>query len=243
MRHKSAMLAVIFLVQFAFSAAAPSKTKLTKTRRSIKHSIKYDRCGPIIPTEQGRYVLTSRGICNWDVQRPLPEEIDTIVIHHTDMLSGVSADKLSRIQKKTVYKIRPHSGHYLDGRHRREIFYAYHWIVRQNGSFERLLGDRQIGWHAHNWEVNRRSIAIVLDGSFEANDPAESVRPSQQMLDAVLQIIKQYPNIKYVVGHRDVWGDTKCPGEWIKDFEFQLQEAGYKTELDYLTSSNLSAVR
>ena len=93
--------------------------------------------------------------------------IDTIVIHHTSMPSGLSKGRLSgaglvrlyapqyaspsydadrAIQKTAVW-----SGHFHEGK---QIFWAYHWMIRTDGSYVRLLADNETGWQAGNWEVN-----------------------------------------------------------------------------------------
>jgi N-acetyl-anhydromuramyl-L-alanine amidase AmpD len=98
------------------------------------------------------------------------------------------------------------SGHFHDGA---QTFLAYHWLMRMDGNFERLLNDEQIGWHAGNWEINKRSIAICLDNDYEKQDP------TKQILQTLAAHIRQnYPDIKpgKIIGHCEARQGTTCPG-------------------------------
>lgn len=155
---------------------------------------------------------------NFDAeQKPL----DTVVIHHTHNQPGITPGRLSvmtllrlyapyfakpygkqdrEIQGQPVY-----SGHFRDGK---QVFYPYHWIVRTNGKTERLLNDSEIGWHAGDWNVNTKSVAIVLDNNYEDS------RPSDAELEAVAGVIKEnYASVpkERVLGHREVNQKTTCP--------------------------------
>ena len=166
----------------------------------------------------GRIALADHGD-NLDIQR-LP--IDTIVIHHTSNMVPYTLDKMNAVQLLNVYvpyylnprvKGEEHlknqpiwSNHIIEGK---QVFYAYHWFVRMDGSVERLLTDDQIGWHAGNWDINCRSVAICLDNDFSNQDPSPVV------LRAVAKIIEEhYSGVQAdrVLGHREVNDKTTCPG-------------------------------
>lgn len=171
---------------------------------------------------------------NWDAER---KPVDTIVIHHTANPSGMPQERLSAMQLFRLYipryanppdsdtqtKGQPiWSGHFKNGK---QVFYSYHWFVRKDGSVERLLNDNEIGWHAGNWDINTRSIAICLDGDYRKKDPP------QETIKAVANIIKNhYSNIETnsIHGHRDFNKKTDCPGGnfsngWKKDILKLLQ--------------------
>ena len=95
----------------------------------------------------------------------------------------------------------------------RQVFYPYHWLVYPDGSVKQLLRNREIGWHAGNWEVNCRSIAIALVGDY-----TNSV-PSIIVLQAVADIIRTHYRFILkdgIIGHREVKmtapRTTTCPG-------------------------------
>src|SRR6266568_3431835 len=96
---------------------------------------------------------------NLDEER---QSIDTVVIHHTEEEPDIRLTKLSAIGLVQQYafqyladdvlgrrvKGEPiWSGHFRQGK---MVFFAYHWLVRPNGTAERLLEDASIGWHAGN---------------------------------------------------------------------------------------------
>lgn len=163
---------------------------------------------------------------NWEAEKIAT---DTIVIHHTGEAPGMTWAQLSEIQKSTLYVPRyasknndpyvfgetPHSGHFRrEGGQDVEVFYAYHWLVRTDGSTERLLKDEEVGWHAGDWETNCRSIAICLDGDFS------TAKPSAKALQAVAKLVAGYQKkfqITRVVGHNEVRVTTKCPGLWFSE--------------------------
>jgi N-acetyl-anhydromuramyl-L-alanine amidase AmpD len=91
------------------------------------------------------------------------------------------------------------------------VFWGYHWLMRKDGSFENLLPDNQIGWHAGNWDINKRSIGICLDNDYENKDPKD------ETLQKLADFIKDnYPN-KVTIGHCEARRGTICPGKNFLD--------------------------
>jgi N-acetyl-anhydromuramyl-L-alanine amidase AmpD len=89
------------------------------------------------------------------------------------------------------------------------VFYAYHWLVREDGSSERLLLDGETGWQAGDWNVNCRSVAIALDANLEHTSP-----PDAMLAEAARILREHYPDVAAgrVLGHREVNPRTTCPG-------------------------------
>lgn len=159
---------------------------------------------------------------NLDAER---KPIDTIVIHHTSANPGYRLSYMNAVQLLNVYvpyfsnpsgsipgearlRGRPlWSNHVRDGR---PVFYLYHWLMRMDGTFECLLKDAELGWHAANWDINCRSIAICLDNDYENQDPSPEVL---QRLSAF--IIDRYSHVasERIFGHGEVsQHPTICPG-------------------------------
>ncbi len=156
---------------------------------------------------------------NLDDQR-LP--LDTVVIHHTSNKPGYRLNYMNAVHLLNIYApyfIDPTderekslkgaalwSGHFKDGK---QVFWGYHWLMKMDGTFERLLEDRQIGWHAGNWEVNRRSVAICLDNDYEKQDPGDDI-----LQKLATHIKENYPNIESqnIIGHCEAKLGTICPG-------------------------------
>ena len=167
-----------------------------------------------------------QGYVNWEAekqQKKIPT--DLIIIHHTAGNVGMTWKELSDLQFQKLYVGRygiddpdplvkgwtPHSGHYrtVDGK-KMEVFYAYHWLVRADGTTERLLNDNEVGWNSGDWDKNMRSIAICFDGNFTDS------YPSSAALKAAAKLIAGYKKkfkISDVIGHKDAHS-TECPGNW-----------------------------
>jgi hypothetical protein len=145
--------------------------------------------------------------------------IDTVVIHHTGSKPGMSLSRLNAIQLLRIYAtqyVKPSqedseikgkaiwSNHFYFGK---QVFWAYHWFVREDGTAERILNDEYIGWHAGNWDINKRSIAICFD------DYLQDKQPSDKAINTAINIISsRYPGVKQIIGHREANPNTQCPG-------------------------------
>lgn len=156
---------------------------------------------------------------NWDAER---KTIDTIIIHHTSHDKPLTLTRLNTMHLLRLYmpffknpseenkfiKGRAiSSGHYMQ---KKQVFYGYHWLVRLDGSIERLLKDEYIGWHAGNWDINTRSIAICIDGNFEKGSPKVKV------IQSIANLINEnYPKVETekILGHREITKKTVCPGK------------------------------
>ena len=163
------------------------------------------------------------------------QPIDTIVIHHTSNKPGYQLSYLNAVHLLNIYlpyfvnptvkgeeslKGQPlWSGHFQDGK---QVFWGYHWLMRLDGTFERLLPDEAIGWHSGNWQINRRSVAICLDNDYE-NDS-----PSDEVLEKLAAHIRQnygWVAAEQILGHRECRTGTSCPGNtWLTDWKAKLLE-------------------
>lgn len=168
----------------------------------------------------------------WDSERKV---IDKIIIHHTGEVPGMTLDRLSAIEIIRLYApfyFSPHtddgdlakdkpisSGHIRNGK---QVFWPYNWIIRNDGTPERLLEDHEVGWQAGKWEINCRSVAIVFDDDLENKVPTEI-----QLAGAVKVIRENYSNIlrENITGHMEVNEKTKCPSNLF------LGENGWKKKL------------
>lgn len=179
----------------------------------------------------GEITLANTG-ANMDLQR---QPIDTVVIHHTSSKPGYTLARMNAVHLLNLYV--PYytsppleedkyikgsaiwSGHHDSAG--LQVFYAYHWLVRMDGTVERLLPDGAIGWQAGNWDVNKRSVAICLDNDYTSSNP------SSEVLQAIGNIIDlHYPNVRpeRIMGHREAAKvATVCPGN--------LFENGWKSDL------------
>lgn len=158
---------------------------------------------------------------NFDAER---KPIDTVIIHHTEEEPEIKPSKLSAIGFVRQYgfaylrndilgnQLRGQpiwSGHFRGGG---MVFFAYHWLIRPNGSAERLLKDEYISWHPGDWQINTKSVAIVLSGNYEENIPPIS------QIKGVARVIKEnYPQVvkNRIFGHLEVKKGRSCPGAYF----------------------------
>jgi len=156
---------------------------------------------------------------NLDVER---KSIDTIVIHHTKNRPGMTLDRLNAIQLLRIYgghyanPVKPSEAHFKGQpvwsghfHNSKQVFWGYHWFVREDGSCERLLDDTCVGWHSGNWDVNTRSIGICVDDDLSDKEPSEAV------VDGIAGIILQHyapASQLEILAHCQVNTTTSCPG-------------------------------
>lgn len=157
---------------------------------------------------------------DWDEERG---QIDRIMIHHSSRAEGLTLEQLNAIHFLRLYLPRYRQGdlktsggeyqpiysaHFDDDGN--QVFYSYHWKVEQDGSSEQLQPDEALLWHAGDWEMNRRSVAIVIDDNLTDKDPTpESLEAVATILSEHYGAINLSPEI--LLGHRATF-NTICPG-------------------------------
>jgi hypothetical protein len=165
--------------------------------------------------QKGQVYLADTGE-DFDKQR---QPQDTIVIHHTSDKPGYELGYLNATQLLNIYvpyyagqkNLPVWSGHFHKGR---PVFWGYHWLMRMDGSFERLLSDEQVGWHAGDWGINKRSIGVCLDNDYENQDPSD-----ETLRKLAGFISDNYPSIRPsgIIGHCEARSGTICPGKNFLD--------------------------
>ncbi len=179
--------------------------------------------------KRGRIALAKTGQ-DYDAER---KPIDTVIIHHSSQHPGMTKERLSGIDLFRLYAPQyaakepvrgVYSGHFRLGF---QVFWPYHWIIRHDGRTERLLLDKETGWQAGDWDVNCRSIAILLDNDYENSEP------SSVELAAIARIIKDnYPQVprENILGHCEVNKKTFCPSKLFLSDE-STSRTGWKKKL------------
>ena len=148
---------------------------------------------------------------DWDDERVT---IDTAVIHHTSLEPTAPIVEIEALGLLRLYAShflrrdqscfgRPlWSGHF---RNNFQTFVGYHFLIWQDGRTERLLEDKHIGWHAGNWSVNCRSIAISF------HDSLENKAPTNNALTSACRLLSSY-KLRTVMPHFETNPRTICPG-------------------------------
>lgn len=179
--------------------------------------------------DEGAVCLGSTGP-DWDAERT--PAVEQVIIHHTSRPPGLDLRLLNAMHLLQIYvpayarpapgdvpKLATHpqmySGHFDE--RGKQVFYGYHWLVRQDGETEPLLPDAAIGWQAGNWAVNCSSVAVCFDADLERPGSA----PSADAITAAAALIRDnYPGVAAdpngaLLGHGAVTklpGGTICPG-------------------------------
>lgn len=133
--------------------------------------------------------------------------IDTVIVHHSVTPKSQTL-KASLTSFNATHKIRLHPLPNKLGLH-----IAYHYVIGGKGDFKQTRGDDEIGFHASNFDVNKRSIGICLVGNFDKETP----NPEQlfRLRDLIKEIKAKY-YIKEVSGHRK-YAHKSCPGNKFTD--------------------------
>ena len=99
--------------------------------------------------------------------------------------------------------------------HRRRGFNGtgYHFYIRKNGDIKTTREIERIGAHAKGH--NQNSTGICYEGGLDANDCIADTRPAAQkdaMFWLIINLHHRFPDIKVILGHRDLPGVQKaCP--------------------------------
>jgi len=193
-----------------FEILTASKDGLSENEKSILSNRKIELVNYIAELLESEQIALAQDGEDYDIDR---KPIDTIVIHHSGSSSSRASNPETYINAlelimlyAPVFKSKKRdygmwSGHFFNNK---MTFIPYHYLIYKDGSFSNPLKDEYIGWHAGNWDVNTRSIAITFV------DDLENREPTEMAILTARDLIKKYPNAK-LVGHSEV-SPTVRPG-------------------------------
>jgi hypothetical protein len=129
-----------------------------------------------------------------------------------------------------------------------------HYLISQKGEIVQMVREKDIAWHAGNWEYNQRSIGIEHEDKRKWNEPNWATEELYRSSAALVRYLCEKYGIpkdrNHIIGHNEVPGVTKpCPGpywDWdyfmgsIKDVPTQRKFWAVWENIDYpvLISSN-----
>ena len=158
------------------------------------------------------------------------EEVDSIVIHHTQTSPDRDIRWLNGLQLLTLYLPiysntrneeygKPIWSNHFD-QDGKMLFIAYHYLVYPDGRVENPLEDKEIGWHAGDWEYNKKGVGIAFVDDLTNKEPTEAALQSTRNIIAKYK--EKNPNIE-VIGHKEIDpGHTACPGEKFEEWKEEL---------------------
>lgn len=145
------------------------------------------------------------------------KKIDTLVVHHDAAIVSGPYNTMKRVQIEAAYHVKKGWKHL-----------SYHYIIDNIGDVYQCLPENEIGYHAGNYVVNKKSIAVCLHGNFDKQNPI----PKQ--LAALTAFVKwlttERPDLPILVkkslkGHREVrLTPTACPGSNLFPFVVKLRK-------------------
>jgi len=99
-----------------------------------------------------------------------------------------------------------------------------HYLVSQEGEIVQMVREKDIAWHAGNWEYNQRSIGIEHEDKGNWDKPNWATEELYQASAALVRYLCDKYGIPkdrtHIIGHNEVPGVTKpCPGPyWDWDY-------------------------
>ncbi len=89
---------------------------------------------------------------------------------------------------------------------------AYHYLITPNGKVWKVRDPDDVGYHAGNWSINKRSVAVCVVGDFSKYHPT---RAQVRSLDTLVKKMQRERQIKNVIPH-SYCRATLCCGEYLK---------------------------
>jgi len=99
-----------------------------------------------------------------------------------------------------------------------------HYLISQEGEIVQMVREKDIAWHAGNWEYNQRSIGIEHEDKGNWDKPNWATEELYQASAALVRYLCDKYGIpkdrNHIIGHNEVPGVTKpCPGPyWDWDY-------------------------
>ncbi len=135
--------------------------------------------------------------------------IEFAVIHHDAAFRDMDTSVRSILWAHARYHIGKGWGHI-----------AYHYAIDRDGKVYRLTNEREIGYHAGNWQKNLKGLGVVLLGDLtQQKSTPEQVGALWRVMD---WLTTQRPDLPKLLapgmkGHKEVrWKPTSCPSPQVQ---------------------------
>lgn len=158
--------------------------------------------------------------------------ITEVVLHHSVSPRDQELEKsIASFDKNHKERLHPEENGF-------GLHLAYHFVVSGDGRWRATRPLNEVGYHASNQIVNKRSVGICLTGSFDTETPSK-----EQMSTAmgIIAKLKETLPITKITGHRG-YASKSCPGKnftdaMIKSLE-EDRDATVKAQVMRLNSAN-----
>jgi N-acetyl-anhydromuramyl-L-alanine amidase AmpD len=130
-------------------------------------------------------------------------KMDTVVIHHDAMIIPTAYNTLTRLKQESQLHINKGWKHI-----------SYHFSIDNVGDIFQCLPETEVAYHCGNLAINKKSIAIKLDGNFEVQKP--TAKQIASLKNLLVYLTTKRPDLPKIIrtsvkGHRDIKA-TACPG-------------------------------
>jgi N-acetyl-anhydromuramyl-L-alanine amidase AmpD len=138
--------------------------------------------------------------------------IQYIVLHHTESSLTTSVEALCDGAMRWLSDD--------EKRYYRSLGYKcdYHWLIDTDGNVFNPQSESLQAFNAGNNDVNARSIAICVIGSFTVNRPSD--KQFANLLKTLKIVHKRYPNAQIKM-HKEIVS-TSCPGDYYANYVYPL---------------------
>jgi hypothetical protein len=144
--------------------------------------------------------------------------IKYIAIHHSatpqDWTMAKTIKAIDDSHKRKLHRYKNSLGYHI----------AYHYIIDKDGKEKQTRSENEIGYHCGNWYANQQSLAIMLIGNFDKEEP------TQKQIETLANLVDRLKR-KYAIKPEDIQGHRKfrataCPGGNLTDKEIQAIAEG-----------------
>lgn len=147
-----------------------------------------------------------------------PKKIEILVVHHEAVYAPARYNTMERIINDARYQIAKGFGHY-----------SYHYTIDNVGDIYLCVPESEINYHAGNLPVNKKSLAVVLQGNFEIQKPTEAQKIALgELCDYLFTKRPDLPKLLRpgLKNHKEVrLNPTACPGRYLIPIVDKLKKA------------------
>lgn len=146
-----------------------------------------------------------------------PKKIDMLVVHHEAVYAPKAYNTMDRIINDARYQIAKGFGHY-----------SYHYTIDNVGDVYLCVPESEVNYHAGNLPVNKKSLAVVLQGNFEIQMPTEAQK--RALGELCTYLFSKRPDLPKLLRtglktHKEVrLNGTACPGKNLIPFVNSLKK-------------------
>jgi N-acetyl-anhydromuramyl-L-alanine amidase AmpD len=185
-------------------------------------------------------ILDIRNECffnNYESVKRKLSDISIIAVHHSAREYHIGEDyKHVIIQAATYHKNKIWG--YLNSKPIYGNGLMYHYVITPDGQIYKTRNMEEVTWHANN--ANNKSVAIMLQGNFEIQNPTiEQLKSLEELLQKLLIDLSLDKSSVFAHGELINYGNqTACCGRMLKDDVVRFRNTGFIFDQKYIADEN-----